>query len=151
MTEREDFKCLIQKVVDAYGNKFTINQRIFDLWYKHIGAEYRLEVIETAMDKFIDTSSYAPVIADIKRLCDEQMQDAKTEDRYINSIWQQILDCRPNHEATAKARKHFDEYLQAYDNRLEQARKVFGWVKAYEGEKTLEGMMEALCQKSKNQ
>lgn len=147
MMDRDKFKTALQKLGDNYGAKFPINQRIFDLWYKHVGAIYRDNIIENAIDRFIDTSTFAPVIADIKRLCDEQMAEFSKENVYIDTQWSFITGERPTREDTPLAKQYFMEYLSRFDNRLEQSRTVMRWVKEYKGGKTLEELMKQLCEK----
>lgn len=148
---RDEFKKEIKPLFDVYGSKINMTQAAYDIWFVHLGG-YDPKVLRKAINDHIGASSFPPMIADLKKLCEEQMQERRNMNKYINAIWQHIVDCRPDGEATDTARKCFDEYLETYgDKRLDGANKVYRWVEGYTGEKSLEEMMKALCEKSKNQ
>ena len=143
---REEMKKGIEPLRSIYGAKLNMTQAVFDIWYEVLG-KYKRRIFDNAVMKHIGASSFPPMPADLKRLCDEQMSEIAKENVYINTNWQFITDERPPREATPLAKQCFMEYLDRFDNRLEQSRTVLRWVQEYKGGKTLEELMKQLCEK----
>lgn len=144
MTQTE-FRTVLMRVVSAYP-KFTLPAEGTDVWYERL-QNYDVKTLKKAIDRHVDTNTFPPTIADLKRLADEiRLEEAKSKE-YVNNNWLAILDARPTGEGTEKAHKYFLQYVYQHDNPLAMAQRVWEWVKDYEGDLTLEGMMERLCRK----
>ena len=140
------FREILMTVVHAYPGKFSLSAEGMNTWYKHLD-KYGEDVLANAIDRHIDTNTFPPSVADIKRLADEiQLEELRSRE-YVNNNWLAILDARPNGEGTEKAHNYFMQYVYQHENPLAMAQRVWEWVKDYEGDLTLEGMMERLCRK----
>lgn len=142
---REEIKTEIKPLVDIYGSSFVITQAIFDIWCEQFG-KYDVKIFRRAVSDHIGLSTFPPKPADIKRRCDEYMSEIAKENMYINTNWQFITEERPPREDTPLAKQYFMDYLERFDNRLEQSRTVLRWVQEYKGGKTLEELMKQLCE-----
>lgn len=142
---REEFKANMLRIGGAYNGKFDLPHETMDIWYDRLHG-YDNGIMRAAVDRYIDENTFPPVIADIKRLCEERLSEIAKENVYINTNWSFITSERPPREDTEQAKKDFMQYLSRFDNRVEQSRTVLRWVKKYKGGKTLEELMKQLCE-----
>lgn len=142
---RGELKDAIEPLRSIYGAKMNMPQSVFDIWC-NVFCGYDRRIFDAAVNKHIGASSFPPLPADLKRYCDELLSERSKENMYINTNWQFITEERPPREDTPLAKQYFMDYLERFDNRLEQSRTVLRWVQEYKGGKTLEELMKQLCE-----
>ena len=60
----------LKRISNAYPNRVTMTQEVFDLWYEALG-DLRADTVHQVVLGLIQTSHFPPSIADIRAGCEE--------------------------------------------------------------------------------
>lgn len=76
---KEEFGRMVKIIRTAYPREdFVAGQEAFNLWYGHL-KDLKYMVAEKAVDRYIDTSRYAPTIADIRTTYEEVRAELRNQ------------------------------------------------------------------------
>ena len=94
MTKKE-FASIIKKITLAYGERFQVSDEKLDLWWQYFGT-FDKELLDSAAMEYIGDNTYAPTIADLKKIYCIKLQNKNEHNKRINNNFKLILSLHPD-------------------------------------------------------
>ena len=98
---REEIKAIVLILMNAYGEKFKIDQSGFNVWCECM-SDLRFDVAKKAATEYVKKSQYPPTVADIRNEYKILWDDYTAMIRHINESFEAAVGCYP--EVTAEQR-----------------------------------------------
>ena len=136
---REETKAVVVILLDAYGEKYKIDQSGFNVWCDCM-SDLRFDVAKKAATEYIKKSQYPPTVADIRNEYKILWDDYTAMIRHINESFDIASGCYPDvtDEQRAAGKKGFIEIVNRYPREQKErvandlSQKIIGYVREVE-------------------
>ena len=130
--DKKDFLGIMQELNVVYGDrKFPLTEQTLNVWNKYLG-KCEKEVFEKAVEKFVRTSAFPPMIADIFQEISKISEDKMERRREFDAVYLRILNAYP----ASYLDDAYEVYVKNTGGDIEKARemlkRVQNRVKAFE-------------------
>ena len=112
---REEAKRYVGKIMSYYGDKFSIDQVKFNIWFDGL-QDLRTDVAEKAFMEYVKASKFPPTIADIREQYDILWNAYKSMVRSIHDSFDVASGSYPEitDEQRERGKKLFSEIVNRY-------------------------------------
>ena len=136
---REETKAVVVILLDAYGEKYKIDQSGFNVWCECM-SDLRFDVAKKAATEYVKKSQYPPTVADIRNEYKILWDEYTAMIRHINESFDIASGCYPDvtDEQRAAGKKGFIEIVNRYPREQKErvandlSQKIIGYVREVE-------------------
>lgn len=136
---REELNSVVKILMRVYGDKFKMEQSVFNVWYECL-ADLRFDVMQKATSDFIKTSKFPPTIADLREKYSQLWNEYTSMIRHISESFELASGCYPDvtDEQRAVGKKTFIEIVNRYPRERKEkvanslSQKIIGYVREIE-------------------